>query len=238
MDLNVIIGPNNCGKTSILRAIDLLQRIRFDRHNDPFDCKLCAPIYNEANSLLSLDGQIGERERFLNRHETRIVFTFDVEEIERALPYLTNERNEILKGELAHPAEDEGRKEIDRLRKTKDMKGINQANELERIYTQRAHASKEFSEPKIVLKQRKDRKLRTEHISFLINREFSESVLQTMIFCPDARLDSYKGANVPDYIRSKNLPTLEQTVMVQFLRDLADMKLVVLSHICKLDVNT
>lgn len=226
MDLNIIIGPNNCGKTSILRAIDFLHRIRFGRYGDPFECKLCAPSYGENDSLLSLDGEISERERFLNKHDTRIVFTFNAEEIERSLPYLTDSRDKILNGTLAHQSESQVRDEIDRLRKSKDMKGIDQANVLECIYTQKAHASKEFSEPKIVLKQRKDRKLRTEHVSFLINRELSESVLQTMIFCPDARLDSYKGNSVPDYIRSKNLPTLEQATMVRFLRDLADMKLV------------
>ena len=225
MDLNIIIGPNNCGKTSILRGINLLQRIKFDRYGVD-SCKLCQSVLGSVNSLLTLDGEIGERERYLNKHETRIVFTFDAEEIERLLPHLITERNEILAGALAHPPEIEGRKEIDRLRESRDMKAVDQARELAGdIYTRRAHISKEFAEPRIVLKQSQNMKLRTEHLSYLINRGFREDVLQTIIFCPDERLNNYKGADIPTYILSKNFPASQQTVMVQFLREFVDLKI-------------
>jgi hypothetical protein len=62
-------------------------------------------------------------------------------------------------------------------------------------------------------------------VSFLFNKRFEEEVLQTLIFCPDARLDYYKGLNVPDYIRSKNLAASEFELIIRFLRDLVDMKL-------------
>jgi ABC-type cobalamin/Fe3+-siderophores transport system ATPase subunit len=223
MDLNVIIGPNNCGKTSILRAINVLQRIDFGDY-DLFDCKLCSSFRNQ-NALLTLDCQINGRERFLDKHETRIAFIFDVQEIERFLPYLITERNETLAGALGHPLEDEARKEVDRLRTSKDVRIVDQANDLERIYALKTHVSKEFAEPRIVLKQNRDMKLRTEHLSFIINRKFRDDVLQTMIFCPDARLDNYKGADVPNYILSKNFTASQQTVMVQFLKDFVDLKI-------------
>jgi predicted ATP-dependent endonuclease of OLD family len=239
MDLNVIIGPNNYGKTSILRAIDLLQRIGFGRYSGSFDCKTCESFFGSTESLLSLSGEITDRERFLNKYNPRIIFTFDIEEIERTLPYLTKERDETLSGALSpseteiHDKIGEIRNQIEQFKKTKDLRTIQQINDLERMVASneaelqvRGHVRKDFPEPKIVLKQIQDKRLGTEHVSFLFNRKFMEDVLRTMIFCPDARLDIYKGANVPDYIRSKNLPTSEQTVMVQFLKDFVDLKLV------------
>jgi AAA15 family ATPase/GTPase len=241
MDLNVIIGPNNCGKTSTLRAINLLERISFGRYSDSSSCKTCESLFN-SGSVLSLIGEITDRERFLNKNNPRIVFTFNVKEIERTLPYLTKDRDETLNGALS-PSESEIRDEIARIRNeieefqkskdpSKDPKILSQINDLRRMAEGReaelkvkSHVRKEFAEPKIVLKQIKEKKLGTEHVSFLFNLKFMEDVLKTMIFCPDARLNVYKGIDVPSYIRSKNLAANEQTVLVQFLKDLVDLKL-------------
>jgi predicted ATP-dependent endonuclease of OLD family len=229
MDLNVIIGPNNCGKTSTLRAIDLLRRINFGKLGNPLDCEKCESVYRNADRILALDGEIGARERFMDKHDAKIVFTFNVGEIERTLPYLTNERDEIMDDVLANPDESQILNETAQLRQSKDVDDQHRANRLadmhKRNYALKTHASTEFTEPKIVLRQNPERRLRTEHISFLINRKFREDVLQTIIFCPDARLDSYKGTSVSEYIRSKNLPASQQRVMVGFLKDFVDLKL-------------
>jgi hypothetical protein len=84
----------------------------------------------------------------------------------------------------------------------------------------------DFVKPVLVLKQRPNNHFGLEHVSFLANQEFGEYMLQTMIFCPDARLDSYKGIEVSKYVSSKNLPTAEQASMVKFLRELADLRLI------------
>jgi AAA15 family ATPase/GTPase len=250
-DLNVIIGPNNCGKTSVLRGINLLQRISFGRWGESFDCAICKSVYDSTDSLLSLSAKIDERERFLNRHNPQITFTFDVEEIERTLPHLIKERDKILDSVFSLPDETRFRDEITHIRNQVDQfretvrtsKNVDRtarvsrmADELERnakvkedAFTleleQKTHLRNEFADPKILLKQIPTKGIITEHISFMINQKFSEDVLKTMIFCPDARLDVYKGASIPTYISDKNLPTTEQTVMIQFLKDLVDLKL-------------
>jgi AAA15 family ATPase/GTPase len=238
MNLNVIIGPNNCGKTSVLRAISLLGKIEFGKYSDSCDCKICKSFLDSTDSILSLSGKIGDRERFLKKHNPRIVFTFNVEKMEETLPYLIRDRDEILDGPLS-PSESEIRDQIAQIhnqiegyRKSKNPKIERQISDLNNIAEMRkaelkvkSHIRNEFAEPKIVLKQVREQTLGTEHVSFLLNRKFMEDILKTMIFCPDARLDAYKGASVPDYIRSKNLAANEQRVMVQFLRDLVDLKL-------------
>lgn len=222
MDLNVIIGPNNCGKTSILRGIALLQRISIGKWaNNPIACPACSSLYTSSN-LFSVDGEITEREKFLYKHDAKFMFTFTLEEIERVLPYLINERNKVLE-DLGTPENDSAiHAEIERLN-SKNQKDVLDKVALERLSAP-IHAKEEFAKPRVLLRQ-VERHLKTEHLSFLLSQKFSEEVLKTIIFCPDARLDTYKGMSVPDYIRSKNFPATEQTVMINFLKDFVDLKL-------------
>jgi AAA15 family ATPase/GTPase len=226
MDLNIIIGPNNCGKTSILKGINLLQRPVFGRYG-PWHCEQCGSVLADNPSLLNLDCKMDPRECFLGKHKVSITFEFNIEEIGRTFPHFVDERDKVLNTVLALEDENQFRNEIDQTaRQTDAVKRILNAEEFERIATRNAHARKEFAEPRLVIVQDENQRLRNEHLSFLINQEFREDVLQTMIFCPDARLDRYKGEDVPGYIRSKNFPASEQTRMVQFLKDLVDTKLV------------
>ncbi len=222
-DFNIIVGPNNSGKTSILRGITLLERINIESSNN-FPCKTCQSFFN-GTSILSLNGEINQREKYLNKHKVEISYKFNYDEIEGVLPYLKKELEETLNGPLANLTQEQMTEQVNQLRDSKDSKRIQDSTYLEQTYKLKTHARKEFAEPKIVLKETPDRRLQSEHLSFLLNKRFSDDILKTIVFCPDERLDIYKGKSVPDFIRSKNLSASEQTVMVRLLKELVDLKL-------------
>lgn len=46
-DLNIIIGPSNCGKTSLLKAVNLLSRTAFERVAPAYSgCKTCMNLFD------------------------------------------------------------------------------------------------------------------------------------------------------------------------------------------------
>lgn len=57
-DLNIIIGPNNCGKTSLLLAIEVLSRI--DVGGYAFACKTCAQLAAQKPGICRCNGSSTE----------------------------------------------------------------------------------------------------------------------------------------------------------------------------------
>jgi len=95
-DLNVIIGPNNCGKTSLLRAVNLLSRIDFERFAAAYTCKICQQMFDKYGDIQKASCSIAEREKYLTRTRARVIFGYDRSEFERLLPEIFKRQKNIL----------------------------------------------------------------------------------------------------------------------------------------------
>jgi len=225
-DLNIIIGPNNCGKTSILRGINILQKLKFGRYSPSTECKDCEVIFRKNPQILSVDGELSQREGYLGIPKARIVFSFDMNEVEKVFPHVIEKRNNILRNSETFPLLDpEELAEIEIIPDKK--KKLELKDELKE---QSRHARREYAKSDIKLTERANQKLVAQHISFLIDRQFEEEALQYILLCPDARLQSYKEVDIPQYVSSKNLSASEQRRLIRFLKDMIDSKMIDIRH--------
>jgi AAA15 family ATPase/GTPase len=95
-DLNIIIGPNNCGKTSLLRAINLLSRIEFARTARAFHCDMCETVFNNDGNVQSARGSLNQREKYLGNTRAKLIYGYHENEIEKIVPEFSKRRNGIL----------------------------------------------------------------------------------------------------------------------------------------------
>ncbi len=86
-DLNIIIGPNNCGKTNLLKFIRSLNNLRFGP-SEYFLCQKCKNLARE-NTDISLSLDMSNDDFYLkeqNRTETMVSFLLDEEQINQLVP--------------------------------------------------------------------------------------------------------------------------------------------------------
>jgi len=182
-DLNIIIGPNNCGKTSLLKAVDLLGRIKLG--GGPYGCTICRSVPRKITNFSSGVGcEINVREKYLTKKKVSAIFGFYKSEFEKGLPDLS-----VL---------DDGARE---------------------------HFRSEFRKRKLLMKEKTNRILSSEHVSPVIQSEIQMRIFNHILFCPDERLQTYKGVAIPEHIKSKNFGTLENRNLIDFLRQVVDVKI-------------
>jgi AAA15 family ATPase/GTPase len=198
-DLNIIIGPNNCGKTSLLKAVNLLSRISFGRH-DPFSsCSFCGSAFKEDKSMQSIKGSIEVREKYLTKTKFSAVFGYDKDEIEKVLPKFAERQNDILTT----------------FRKTSTI---------------RIHLAKQFEKQHLKMKEQTGRQLVAEHASPIIWNEVTAKIFGHVLFCPEERLQTYKGIDIPEHIKSKNFTMDEFDKLIKFLEEVIDPKISSIRH--------
>lgn len=202
-DLNIIIGPNNCGKTSLLKAVDKLSNIDFARYSPSFICSTCTNCFTADNDILSVGLGVNQREKYLTNTKVNAIIGYDTSEIEKVLPDFSETRNKTLESAVGHMHTDA---------------------------TVRNHLSDEFGKERLVLKERAKQKLIAEHISPIIWNEIKTRIFNHILFCPDERLQSYKEKEIPEYINSKNLTTSAQRRLIEFLSGIVDPKIIDLHH--------
>jgi len=200
-DLNIIIGPNNCGKTSLLKAFLLLARADFSESG--YKCNICRNISETIKSFAvasfpSFQVPINEREKYLGTANVVASFGYYKSEVDKVLPELSK-REDIT---------------TDPAFKT----------------NMRKHLRKEFENEQLVLKETNSGLLRTDHISHLNWIGAKTKILARILFCPDERLERYKQKEIPDHINSKNLTTSAQKRLIEFLCGIVDPKIKDLHH--------
>lgn len=85
-DFNIIIGPNNCGKTSLLKAINRLREMKVGRYGPAYSCKVCDEAFGILINLNSLSISIEEKEKHLGTTKVQFNFGFDKSEIAKIIP--------------------------------------------------------------------------------------------------------------------------------------------------------
>ena len=187
-DFNIIIGPNNCGKTSLLRAVNLLNRINFGRHSPTFSCETCQVSFRIDEKIQSIKGSIGDREKYLARTKVRVVLGYNKAEIMKLLPRLTERQNNILSTVAGDP-------------------------------NVRNHLRSEFEKEQVDMKEQTDRQLVAEHASPIIWNQAKTNILNHILFCPEARLQNYKGEDFTKFIGSEDFDTEEQARFIDFIKE-------------------
>jgi len=140
----------------------------------------------------------------LTKANVSALFQYDSSEIEKVLPKFNTEMiNKIKDRALGKP----GRGQV-----LKD------------------HVTEEFKKERLWIKEKANLNLRAEHISPLILEEVKTVMVDHIIFCPDERLQAYKGEPIPEYVKKKNLTTSAQSRLVQFIRDVVDSKVIDSRH--------
>jgi AAA15 family ATPase/GTPase len=89
-DFNIIIGPNNCGKTSILKAVNLLKNLEVGRYSPAYICDSCNSAFNKLPQLRSIHASVNDRDKHLGTNKVMISLEFYKNELEKIIPSLSN----------------------------------------------------------------------------------------------------------------------------------------------------
>lgn len=97
--LNILVGPNNCGKTSILEAISGLSRLEtYNRYL----CSTCQAFFTSRREYLESFAppylSMELKESFMDKGKTELVFSFDYEEIEKEVPNVIQKQRAVISG--------------------------------------------------------------------------------------------------------------------------------------------
>lgn len=93
-DFNIIIGPNNCGKTSLLNAINLLSNVSLEA-TPPYTCKICATAADNIGNIPNMLGSVKERDKYLTTGKVKATFGYEKSGIESLVPELSKRQNDI-----------------------------------------------------------------------------------------------------------------------------------------------
>ena len=77
-DFNILIGPNNCGKTSLLNAINVLSTIGFDHGWGYPHCSKCKEAWDSNGNLIEFAYPLESKESYLDGKNARISFSLNM----------------------------------------------------------------------------------------------------------------------------------------------------------------
>ena len=102
-DLNILIGPSNCGKTSILSALSLAAKLNGAYS---YSCQTCQRIAAEAQ-ISAVGCNVPESDKYMRPREvveeTEICFSFNENEVEKLVPrVLAKVRSKVDAAEPGH----------------------------------------------------------------------------------------------------------------------------------------
>lgn len=179
-DLNIIIGPNNCGKTSILNIISLLSQLSSVQI---FACNECQNLALTIH-ISAIQCPLAPNDKYIpnKNEEFELSFSFNEEEVEKLVPGVLDIMREQIQTKCAHCVDDV------------NMRGANTPA--------------------------------TEHISPFIHPDIIEEIRRLVLFCPEQRLDTYRGRNLPEYISDKKFSGAQGRRWDKFVRDLIEARLI------------
>lgn len=189
-DFNIIIGPNNCGKTNILETI----LSAFDAtDNANLLCQKCQLI-NARAALDSRKLKFNKADIYLGGKD------------KQRKPYLRISFNENVASKIY----------------TESFDGFSQIN-MDQLQNPDAHLSGD-------LIFTGDTELSQEHLSpFNFGNGF-DRLASSILYCPEARLQTYKNKSIKDYIREKSLRGTQLQAWANFFSRIVDPKVEDFTH--------
>lgn len=122
-DLNIFIGPNNCGKTHFLKFISNFSNIDFDPKRDKFFCEKCEQVRKSySTKIRGISYPLTREDYYLRdrRKKIRGVIELNKETINQEVTGVTNQIEYILKKE--NKCEEADKKKIELFSKKKKNK--------------------------------------------------------------------------------------------------------------------
>lgn len=216
-DLNIFIGPNNCGKSNILKTIGLLKNSEFRVGMPVGDDAECYAVKNEWNRLhdntpsnqkflvMGLKCNSDKNDAAFRENNFRIEYAFNSS-------YLASKLKEI----------------------SPQVTASNFYEALLQIVVQNPNMSKEIKEKtitylkgvdlnKLTLKQESHFNYAlSEHISLISIGKLIGDFKESIIVIDESRLQKYKDVSIPDYIRNKGLMGSDLNTLIAFLNEIVD----------------
>lgn len=198
-DLNIIVGPNNSGKTSILKAIYILHEGKVDKNSYPEDVE-CEIIRKKVRDLVGFVTPLQEEDVFQGREE----------KVTTTISYCFSEK--FLK--------EIGKSDIDTFRKELEKKISGEKSAIKHFQSFRKKDLRSLT------LHGKYKDLRNEHITYLLQEDIWAETNKRILYCDDNRLERYKEKPITEYIKEKNLGTdILQNKLIKFLQATVDPRI-------------
>lgn len=230
-DLNILIGPNNCGKTNILKAIELINKLEIGpgvgyRNEDA--CSKINSIWNSnPNNIkkFQLSGfqyASNKNESYLRENNFEIRYTFDENELTRKLQKIDPRLSVFsIAEELSKALREINVSLSPRANKTPMNEHLDDIgfgfSSLKTKITKSNH---------LILKQYNESWVNAAHISLFSIKKLAEDIQKNIVYIDDSRLQKYRNATITEYIRSKNLRGKEINKLLDFLKSIIDPRII------------
>ena len=223
-DLNIFIGPNNCGKTSVLRSINKISEIEGAEgaYFSCDDCNRIKSILTDKNKNIknikinNINCDVAEGEKYLRTKNITLKYSFYPEFIVdklkeyfdlddgQIIDYL---ENMILQDSSSHEDEKSSFK-----------------NHL--IKTTKTSPTNEFDERFTFTIKQNGNLLSSQDLSLFSIPEIHEFIKSKIYYIEDNRLQLYNGMDLNEYVRKKNISGIQFTKLIDFLGDIVDPRII------------
>ena len=165
--LNIIIGPNNCGKTSLLKTINLLLDLSVGRGE--FICNKCKDNRPEKAYTIGISPK--KEDSYLAKRRIELTFSF----VESTVAEVVGTHGmQEWKKQLSEAVGDDHCDFLKVILKQPSEKGITYP-------------------------------LCSEHLSIFARNDFLDDLKNTILYCPERRLSSYKeGDNIKEFVKTRS----------------------------------
>jgi AAA15 family ATPase/GTPase len=190
-DLNILIVPNNCGKTNFLEFISLMSGLSYGTAY-PYLCTSCQSFMKSTQGIIGIYLYLTTEDFYLGsaKRKMKISFLLNEEEINRLVPAT--------------------------LKKQRDKLGLRQNSKI----------ICEYIKDEIVMKNKEgESTLYAEHLSPFIEEGIIDEIKKSILYCPEKRLQSYKGKEFAEYIRERQLSIAQKRKWIDFLQKVIDPKI-------------
>lgn len=224
-DLNIIIGPNNCGKTSILESINCLKKMD-GSSGSSIDCKnnLCPPIqraYNRSRyaqqgfEISNLSCTMQESDQYLRKYQITLKYLFSSELIDDKFTDAFTLNWDQFFSNLT-----------DVINSTSDIPENKKQEMIKHLLDRNEDKPLDSYNPRytLIVKQFETTGTRAPipDISIYNFPVIFEFIKDKVCFIEGDRLHNYKNEDTLDYLRDKNLSGQQLSALISFLNKIVD----------------
>jgi predicted ATPase len=207
-DINIFIGPNNSGKSSILQSIGNLSEVKFEPYS--FDCSECTNAINNGlqSTFNSFAYPAVNNDSHLGLNLFEIKFNFNEKWINSFNDELIKNFDQVITKRI---------KELNRQGKLPDATRA-QFNHLIKI-------NKEFPY-QLYIKQSRFGNGLGAHLSRFNLKSLTNSFTSNIVHINDSRLSSYKDVKIADYVKNSGLTATNFSILKDNLKSIVDPKII------------
>lgn len=222
-DVNLLIGPNNCGKTNTLQAIALFNKAETDGAIRRFRLE---DSCNDIRELWNRDirREIRTEKIMINGIKINLTKGDSYRENRVEIRYKFNKEKISTKvGDFDFSSENylSHMKEVmDKYYEKRDMRRI-----WERHRSHLDEVKKEDQTTlKIVQEEGTEYSCIASHISFFGITDIMKNLRNAVVFCPDSRFELYKGESISNYFLKSKPRKDDEAELIKFIQQIVDSK--------------